>query len=206
MPYVESAVRSKQAVAAARAVVIRDGVARTTMRAVATEAGIPLGTLQYVFPTKQALLHAVIEDVVDEIAGVLESPAGLEGGLERAIREGVRNFWTQLVVGHRNLQLVQYELVTCALRTPGLEDLSRWQYQRYSQVVAEWCQQAATRAGETSPVPFGRLARVLVAGLDGLILQHVVDPDPRRSAEDLETVIDMLVGLAAPRPSSGVDS
>ncbi|OBA83362.1 TetR family transcriptional regulator [Mycobacterium sp. 1164966.3] len=202
MPYVESALRSKQAVAAARAVLMRDGVGGTTMRAVATEAGIPLGTLQYVFPTKQGLLRAVIEDVVEEIADLLRSSAELESGLEHALRCGLRNFWERLVVDHRNLQLVQYELVTHALRTPGLEGLPRWQYERYTEVVAEWCQQAATRAGETSAIPFDRLARVLVAGVDGLILQHVVNPDVNRSAEDLESLIEIVVAVAGVRPAN----
>lgn len=35
------------------------------MRAVSAEAGVPLGTLQYVFPSKQGLLKAVIGDVVN---------------------------------------------------------------------------------------------------------------------------------------------
>ena len=198
MPYVESALRTRQAVAAARAVLMRDGVGRTTMRAVATEAAIPLGTLQYVFPTKQGLLQAVIEDVVDEIADVLRRSAETEAGLEHAIRGGMRNFWAQLVVDHRGLQLMQYELVTHALRTPGMENLSRWQYERYSEVVADWCREAASRAGESCAVPFDRLARVLIASIDGLILQHVINPDAPRSADDLEAVIDMIVALAEP--------
>lgn len=200
MPYIESAVRTKQAVAAARAVLMRDGVGGTTMRAVATEAGIPLGTLQYVFPSKQGLLRAVIEDVVEEIADLLKRSTELDGGLEHAIRVGVRNFWAELVVDHRELQLVQYELVTHALRTPGLESLPPWQYQRYTEVIGDWCRQAAEHSGETSAIPFDRLARVLVAGIDGLILQHVVNPDPDRSAEDLETIIDTVVALMAARP------
>ena len=69
MPYVESAQRTREAVAAARVVLMHEGVGRTTMRAVAAEAGIPLGTLQYVFPSKQGLLKDVIEDVVEEIVG-----------------------------------------------------------------------------------------------------------------------------------------
>lgn len=198
MAYLTSAVRSKQVVAAARAVLLRDGVARTTMRTVAAEADIPLGTLQHVFPTKQGLLRAVIEDVVDEMAEVLRSSADLEAGLEHAIRQGLRNFWTRLVVGHRGLQLMQYELVTSALRTPGLEALPVWQYERYRDVVTDWCREAATRAGETCAVPFERLARVIVAGIDGLILQHVVDPNPARAQEDLEALIEVLVALAAP--------
>ncbi|RRE03425.1 TetR/AcrR family transcriptional regulator [Mycobacteroides abscessus subsp. massiliense] len=131
MPYVESAQRTKEAVAAARIVLMREGVGRTTMRAVAAEAGIPLGTLQYVFPSKQGLLKAVIEDVVDEIAGVLRGAADTKAGLNDAFRRGTGNFWSQLVDEHRNLQLVQYELVTHALRTSGLEDLPAWQYERY---------------------------------------------------------------------------
>lgn len=202
MPYVESALRSKQAVAAARAVLMRDGVGGTTMRAVATEAGIPLGTLQYVFPSKQGLLKAVIEDVVEEIAELLRSSAELEAGLEHAIRCGLHNFWTTLVVEHRDLQLVQYELVTHALRTPGLEALPQWQYERYIEVVATWCKEAAARAHETSELSFDRLARVLVGGVDGLILQHVVNPDVDRSTGDLEALIDMVVALAVIRPES----
>jgi TetR/AcrR family transcriptional regulator, regulator of biofilm formation and stress response len=47
-------------------------------------------------------------------------------------------------------------------------------------------------------VPFGRLARVIVAGLDGLILQYVCDPDESRSRADVEAMVDMVVALAGP--------
>lgn len=199
MVYVESAVRGRQIIAAARDVLIRDGVARTTMRAVADEAHIPLGTLQHVFPTKQKMLRAVIEDVVEEITTVLRESADLDAGLEHAVRQGIRGFWTTLVVGHNNLQLVQLELVVQALRTPGLEDLARWQYERYVEVVAEWCEEAATRAHETVAISYRSIARTIIAGMDGLIVQYVVDPDRVRADEDLETLIAMIIGAAAVR-------
>lgn len=202
VPYVESAVRTKQAVAAARAVLMRDGVRGTTMRAVATEAGVPLGTLQYVFPSKQGLLRAVFEDIVEEIAELLRISAELEAGLEHAIRVGLRNFWTELVVNHRELQLVQLELVTHALRTAGLEELPRWQYERYIEIVAQWCESAATRAGETMTIPCDRLARLLVAGIDGLILQHVISADADRSTADLDALVETVVSLAVVRSPS----
>ncbi|WP_433677690.1 TetR/AcrR family transcriptional regulator [Nocardia sp. CA-119907] len=197
MTYVEASVRRQQMLTAARAALARNGVARTSMRAVAAEAGVPLGTLQYVFPTKEQLLRAVIGDVVDEIAAVLEGAAELEKGLDHAIRRGLTSFWEMLVVDQTNLQIMQYELTTYALREPGHASLARWQYERYSSIVAQWCQQAAHNAGETCAVPFGRLARVIVACMDGLIMQHVCDPNEVRSREDLETTLDMLVGLAA---------
>lgn len=200
MPYVESAVRGPQIVAAARAVLIRDGVAKTSLRAVAAEAGIPLGTLQHVFPSKQQLLQAVIERVVDDISDVLRRTAETDAGLAHAIRNGMRNFWSALVTDERELQVLQYELVTHALRTPGLEDLARIQYERYTEAVRQWCAEAADRARETSAVPLDRLARVILGAVDGLILQHVAHPDPARSAADLDTVADMVVALAAPVP------
>lgn len=196
MPYVEAAVRRQQLVAAARVALCRDGVAGTSLRAVATEAGVPLGTLQYVFPSKELLLRAVIEDVVDEIAGVLEASAELERGLAHAIRQGLTSFWSRLVSGQRNLQIMQYELTMYALRAAGQESLARWQYQRYAGVVADWCQRAARHAGETCAVPFELLARVTVANVDGLIMQHVCDPNEARSRQDLEATIEMLVSLA----------
>ena len=196
MVYVESAVRSRQIIAAARAVIARDGVAGTTVRAVAQEAGIPLGTLQYVFPTKQQLLRAVIEDLVEDLASNLLSsvPPGCDP--EYAIGHGIRTFWNDLVVGDaEGVQLAQYELTTYALRTAGLEELARWQYERYTDVVAGWLQRAAT------PVDARRLARLVIAGIDGLILQYVVNPDPDRGREDIEAMIAMITHHAAMRPA-----
>jgi AcrR family transcriptional regulator len=199
MVYVEAAVRRRQLVASARTVMMRDGVARSSLRAIAEEAGIPLGTLQYVFPSKELLLRAVIEDVVEELAALLKEDVELEGGLEGAIRHGVSTFWSGLVAEERNLQLMQYELTTYALRTAGQEDLARWQYEQYCGVVAAWLQEAADNAGETSAVPYARLARVMVAGIDGLILQRICDPDASRSREDLDAMLVGLVGLAGVR-------
>lgn len=194
MPYVEASVRRQQLVVAARSALARDGVARTSLRAVAAEAGVPLGTLQYVFPSKEQLLRAVIEDVVLEIADVLKQ-TDLDQGLAHAIRQGVETFWAQLVEGNTGLQLMQYELTMYALRTAGQEELARWQYERYSSVVADWCQQAALNAGETCAVPFARLGRLVVAGIDGLIVQHVCDPNPARSREDLDSLVAMLTSV-----------
>lgn len=202
MVYVESAVRNRQIVAAARAVIARDGVAAATVRAVAHEADIPLGTLQYVFPAKQQLIRAVIEDLIEELGGTLRSSAPLDAGMEHALAEGVRRFWNDLVVSDEPIQLAQYELTTHALRTAGLEDLARRQYEGYVDAVAEWIHEAAARAGEESSIERRRLARLIVAGVDGLILQYVVDPDPDRGRDDVEAMIAMIVGYAGVRPAT----
>jgi len=199
MVYVEAATRRRQLVASAQTVLMREGVARTSLRAIAVDAGVSLGTLQYAFPSKELLLRAVIEDVVEGIAALLREDVELGGGLEGAIRHAVSAFWSGMVAEERDLQIMQYELTTYALRTAGQEDLARWQYERYCAVVAEWLEEAADNAGETSAVPSARLARMMVAVMDGLILQHICNPDAPRSREDLDAMVEMIVGLTGVR-------
>ena len=98
---------------------------------------------------------------------------------------------------------MQHELLVYALRTPGLESLGRWQSERYSRVVAAWCQEAASNAGEACALPFDSLARILVATMTGIVLQYIADPDQSRAEVDLRAVADMLVKLAGPTRAGG---
>lgn len=201
MPYVEASVRSRQFVAAARAVMAREGVASTSLRAVAAEAAVPLGTLQYVFPSKESLLKAVIDDVVEEVADLLARTVETHAGLAHAIRQGITGFWSGLVTERISLQIMQFELLNYALRQPGHADVARWQYQRYTEAVTGWCREAAANAGEVCAVPYDRLARVILANVEGLTLQYACDPDPERAREDLEAVIETIIALAGIRPA-----
>ncbi|WP_311208424.1 MULTISPECIES: TetR/AcrR family transcriptional regulator [unclassified Aeromicrobium] len=200
MSYVSASVRRQQIVEAARRVMARDGVADASLRSVAAEAGVPLGTMQHVFKSKRQLLQAVIDDVNAEIADILGRSPQTDGGLAQVIGRNLRTFWADLVQGHSSLQLMQYELTAYALRSADSERLAGWQYRQYADGVAAWCKQAAARAGESTGVQFDQLARIIVAGLDGLILQHLCDPDDTRSARDLETFIEMVIALAQVGP------
>lgn len=196
--YIKAAERREQLVAAARRVLAREGVAGTTLRAVSVEAGVPLGTMHYAFPSKESLIKAVTEQVMQEIAGVLKAAAEVDAGLEHAIRHGIERYWAQLVVVDPKSQLMQHELLIYSLRTPGLESLGRWQMERYSRVVAAWCQEAANNAGEICAVPFDTLARIIVANVTGIVLQYIGNPDQARAELDLRAVAEMLVKLAKP--------
>ena len=196
MGYVKADIRRAQVIQAARRVLVSSGVGGLTMRRVASEAGISLGTLHYAFPSKELLLKSVIDDVGDEISTLLHSSINLEGGLEASIRNGIQNFWSALVFDNHDLQLMQYELSIYAIRTPGIHHLAQGQYEKYCSVVAEWCQSAANMAGESCAIGFAELARMIVAGVDGLILQYLSYADVERANADIETLSTMLCGVA----------
>ena len=97
---------------------------------------------------------------------------------------------------------MRHELFVYALRTPGLENQARWQIDGYTRIVADWSQQAASNAGEICAVPFDTLARALVGGVMGTVLEYLSDQDQDRSQRDLEALTEMLVALAAVRPAT----
>ncbi|MCZ0983453.1 TetR/AcrR family transcriptional regulator [Streptomyces diastatochromogenes] len=201
MTYVRAAEREEQIVAAAVRVLSSVGVPAMTLRAVAAEAGIPLGTLHYVFPAKDQLLRAVMGKVVQDISEALRAEAELDQGVEHAFRQGITTFWSRLVEGGLGLQIMQYELTTYSLRAEGAADLARSQYERYGSLVTEFCEQAAQAAGERCAIGYDALGRLTLALIDGLILQYVANPDSDRARRDLKHALDMIVLLADPQPA-----
>ncbi|MBU8820844.1 TetR/AcrR family transcriptional regulator [Mycolicibacterium goodii] len=202
MAYVKAAVREEQIISAAMRVLGRVGVPGTTLRAVAAEAGIPLGTMQHVFPTKDQLLRAVITTVVEDISAAFRAEVELDKGLEHALRHGITSFWERLVMSDIGLQVMQYELTTYSIRAEGSGGLAQVQYERYSSLVTDFCRRAAVMAGERCDIGWDSLGRIVLAAIDGLILQYVADPDRDRAMGDLGHVLDMIVLLAAPRSAS----
>ncbi|WP_280230565.1 TetR/AcrR family transcriptional regulator [Nocardia cyriacigeorgica] len=202
MAYVKAAEREGQIVAAAIRVLSAVGVGGITTRAVAVEAGIPLGTLHYVFPTKDKMLRAVITAVVDDALATARSGVELDQGVEHAIRHGVTNVWEKLVEHDPGLQVMQYELAMYSVRSEGPGGLARLMCERYAALISDFCEAAAQASGERCAVDFDTLGRLGFAAVDGLIMQYVTNPDPVRARRDLDRAVDMIVGFADPRPVS----
>ncbi|MGV0626027.1 TetR/AcrR family transcriptional regulator [Mycolicibacter minnesotensis] len=200
MAYVKATEREGQIVAAAIRVLGQVGVAGTTLRGVAAEAGIPLGTLHYVFPSKDQLLRAVIATVIDDVVDTVRADPQLDGGVAHALRHGVTRFWGALVEVDPGLQIMQYELAMYSARNEGARGLAEMQYERYTALVAEFCAQAAEAAGERCAVDFDSLGRLALALVDGLIVQYVTNPDPERARRDLDRAVAMVVQFADPQP------
>ncbi|GAA1386548.1 TetR/AcrR family transcriptional regulator [Pseudonocardia kongjuensis] len=203
MAHVPAVDREKEIVAAAIRVLSRAGVAGATTRAVAAEAGIPLGTLHYVFPSKDRMLMAVVDAVADEVLDTVRRGMDPGRGVAHALRHGVSTFWETLVEDRVGLQIMQYELAMYSARRTGAGDsgsLGRSQVRRYTGLVGELCEQAARAAGERCAVDADTLGRLLLAVLDGLVVQYVADPDAGRARRDLDRATAMLVGYADPRP------
>jgi AcrR family transcriptional regulator len=188
--------RRADIIAAAIRVLARDGLAETTTRKIATEAGVNQAMLGYYFGSKDDLLFAVLQEMMRQTAEIVRAvvvPA--RGDVREMIAESIRAFWAH-VESSPELQVMQYELTLHALRHPDSAWLAKQQYDGYCAVVEQLFEEAYAAAGQTCSLPLARLARFVVGGLDGMILQFISDHDTTRARQDLEYLIQAVIALA----------
>ena len=192
MPYVSSAVRRRQIVLAARLVVERDGLAHASLRAVADEAGIALSTLQHVFKTREALFGAVVEDL---LFGQSIAPVPL-GGLNQRfgdwLSETLQALWQHVLRQSADSHLGRLEVTLYAVRTGLTQELARWQDER----IRLWAGKTAALAGWSFLIPVDQVARLVMAMIDGLLIQFLADPNPERVSTDLRSAARAIASVA----------
>jgi AcrR family transcriptional regulator len=199
--------RRAELLAAAIRVLAREGLAEASTRKIATEAGINQATLLYYFGSKDGLLLAVLQEMMrttQEIA-LQAMPAATD--LREAVAGAIRAFWAY-VEATPELQIMQYELTLYALRAPQAAWLAKQQYSGYSAVVETLLRETYAAMEQAPAIPFAALARFIVGGLDGIILQFVSNRDTARARSDIEYLIGATIALAegtAPIPNSSLD-
>lgn len=161
-----------------------------TMRAVAEEAGVPLGLTTYYFasrddligqalqraaeielefigPYADSLSHPTVAQVADDLAGFIADPGG----------------WTeQRTIAH-------YELWLQIARRPGLRPVA----ERQQAVLLRLGERILSELGATDP---GGDAQLLVSAMDGLALQRTALGRPTR--EELTRYAERILRLLAP--------
>jgi AcrR family transcriptional regulator len=181
--------------AAAVRVLAREGIAEATTRKIATEAGVNQAMLGYYFGSKDELLFAVLQEMMRRTGELVRAALPPDRDMRRALAGAVTAFWEH-VEHEPEFEIMQYELTLYALRRPASAWLACQQYAGYAAVVEEVLHEAYGEAGATCAVPFDALARFLIGGLDGLILQYVSDRDAARARRDLDLLIAAALALA----------
>ncbi|MEU9237023.1 TetR/AcrR family transcriptional regulator [Streptomyces subrutilus] len=194
MARMPSAQRRRQLTEAAIRAMTRDGVARTTTRSIAAEAGVSLSVFHYCFDSKQALLESVISTITDHYIGVVREAIQPKATLRETVRAGFQAYWDH-VAAHPGEHMLTYELTQYALRQPGFEHLARRQYELYAETYTELLEQLGPDLGFAPRVPVPALARYLAAMTDGMTLSLLVLGEDAAPADVLDTITDHVAGL-----------
>jgi AcrR family transcriptional regulator len=187
--HVSAAERRPQLIRAAIDVMIRDGVAAGSTRAIAAELGIAQAMVHYVYGSKDELFRAVIEqlttDVSARVRDRVETPP--DADFRTAVAAYARGLWQTVAEQPEVYQLLQ-ELAVTGLRSPSLRTTIS-QYQRQLDAAFEHTFRTAAARTGTAPVrPIADVSRFFFASLDGLLAQRLSrgpDDADERTLNDL---------------------
>ncbi len=169
----------------------RFGLYETTTRRIATEAGVRLATLHYHFSNKEAVLLAVLDLFASDMTTILDANARDALSLNERIEAALRANW-DYVQSSRVRQIVQYELTLYALRTQGSEWLAKRQYDAYIDAFASLLCPVNDLGTNPAREHADELARMMLAGIDGLILQSLADATQIHLATGLDILINAV--------------
>jgi AcrR family transcriptional regulator len=145
----------------------------------AREAGVSYGLVSYYFASREELIHEAARLTASETIASARLRSS-EGGLD-VFAEGL----SAVVATKREVLAFQLEMACEAARSEALSGLVRRLYETYWVAAAD-----ALRAAGVSDDP--AVTRLVLAALDGLILQQLIFEDPAASEESLAVLRQML--------------
>ncbi|KUM34886.1 TetR family transcriptional regulator [Arthrobacter sp. EpRS71] len=159
---------------AALRVVGNKGLAGLSMRAIATEAELPLGALGYYFKTKDDLILAAFElHTRREADRMLKAVMGVGVNADAAeVAEKLATFVQRGLTEERTSLVAEYEFLIESTRNPELARISR----AWRQALQMQISHIAARLGSDDPETDAEIILSIVAGLE---IDHLsTPPDP----------------------------
>lgn len=183
---------------AALEVLASEGISEATTRKIAAKADVNQAMLRYYFGSKDDLLLAVLQEMMRITREIVQQAIVGNRGLRETILGGLLSFWKH-VEARPDLQIMQYELTLYALRSPASAWLAKEQYEGYCTVVEMLLEEGFAAAGKTSALALPELARFVVSGMDGLILQFVSNRNTTQARLGLAHLVDAVLALSERR-------
>lgn len=180
--------------AAARHCIETNGYARTTARDVTAAAGVSLGAVGYHFGSVEALLNEALMSATADSIRRFDSlvSAGAAEDIRSVARRASHEF-SHFLSDNRPLLIGFIEALAQAERVPSLRTQLAGQYEEFRSTAATLFTQVIGSDLTAFGVDEDLLGSVLVALADGLIIQHLLDPDRTDLAERIFAAVESLL-------------
>lgn len=168
--------RRGEIVDAALRLILKNGFHNTTLDQVAVQAKVSKGLVSYYFPKKDELFLAVLQLMIERLRSDLESAYRADLPARERLRLNFRNLFDN---GKRTRQYytVVIDFLSQALRERAVQGYTEVIYDTTLTYV-EWTITDGIRSGEFRQVDAASMAAVLVAMMEGLVLQWLFGRDP----------------------------
>lgn len=196
MGYAKSAVSSQQIIDAAIRVLARQGYAKTSLLDIAKEAGMSKGALHYHYPTKEALIHAVLETACNAVqARTMKAWSPSDNPFE-ALRKSLEELWATRAE-RSDEAVVVADLLALSLYDEALRPRLAEFYELGAQQIRDYLEQHLISLGLESRISLDILPRIVIALLDGLVMQAFVDPDALSPNDVVDAVQTLAISIFA---------
>ncbi|WP_162529707.1 TetR/AcrR family transcriptional regulator [Nocardioides caldifontis] len=180
---------------AAIRVMAREGVPNTTTRMIVAEAGMQIGVFHYCFRSKEELVLEVMKTITDRNFDAVGSAIRDASQPSEMIALALDAYWTHVQRAPME-HLVTYELTQHALRRPGGEADARAQYRSYTDGMEAFLTAAAATGGFSWRAPVPMLARYVLAVIEGVTFQWLVNRDDDAASAVLHELREHLHRMA----------
>lgn len=162
-PSRKGARRKTEIIDAVLRVIGRDGILDVSMRAVAAEASVPLGTVTYYFSNKEELIEAgFLRHTQRETARIVAAITRLSALAPADLARGLADFVVQGLTEHREQLVAEYQFLNASVRRDSLQRASA----AWLQSLAAHLEERLTAFSSSSPKTDARLILAVLAGLE----------------------------------------
>lgn len=192
----KGAARADAILEAALRCVARDGFATTSMQRVADEAGLSKRAVSYYYDSRPGLFTHIVETVGDRfIVQIERSVAELEEPAD-IIERGFEALWDAITTD-RALLVAWFGLQAESITNPEFRDAARYITKRLRSVISSLIDDALAR-GRTLHLERSALEVLIVANVQGLILNYLDAGDTPELQHAIATVQTFLTNVSAP--------
>jgi len=192
--YKKSEISSAQIVQAGIRVLARQGYARTSLMDIAREAGMSKGAVHYHFPTKDALIHVVLETATDAVQKRTIEAWSLGDNPFASLRKSLETLW-EVRAKRSDEALVVADLLAQALYVESLRPQLADFYRLAAAQIREYLEANLVSLGIRPKVSMDILPRLVIGLLDGLVMQAFVEPEALKPEEVVAAIETLAMGL-----------
>jgi AcrR family transcriptional regulator len=176
---------------AAIAVLAKKGVAGTSVQDIADSAGLSKGAVHYHFESKDELLARVLDRCCEVIETKIRTVFSAEGPPIERIRRAFSEMWRLRRDGAREMRVLT-ELHLVARQDPRIRKVFAEALARSRQQIITTGLDVLASMGLKPKVPVEIIPRLILATLDGLALQHEIEPIPAETEAELIGALETL--------------
>src|SRR5258708_6464463 len=192
-----AATAREQIVRAAAESLLENGYAGTSVRAIASRAGVAIGNLQYYFPTKSELLVEAWRYLTARSVEELRAACNQLNDPLEALELGVESIWDTLRrLG--DMQLAAFDLLVQAPRTDRLRAYLPELFTRYREVIQEQIDRLEADGRVTLLVEREVLVPLVLNTVLGFGLYYVVTRDDDSCVRALSAFRQLAGSLLQP--------